>query len=83
MKHPLLTTTQVRQNFFSLLRRVEKGEEVFFVKKGENRVFKISLLKRSKSKRDFVKTIEKIQKIGVKAPPQEVLDEIRGSRFLR
>ncbi len=83
MKQPLLTTTQVRQNFFSLLRRVEKGEEVFFVKKGENRVFKISLLKKNKSKRDFAKLIEKIQKIGVKAPPQEILDKIRGDMFLR
>lgn len=35
MKQVMLTATQVRRNFFPLLKKVEEGEEVFFINKGK------------------------------------------------
>lgn len=79
----LLTATQVRQKFFSLLKKAEKDGEVVFVKKGQEGVFKISLVKKGKSSKNLAGLLKKIQSIGIKAPFKEEFDILRSDRYSR
>lgn len=72
MQQKIFTATQARQKFFDLLRLAEEGVEPVIVKKDRGTEFKLSVVKRRK-KKDKLKILEEMGKIGLKSgTPEEI-----------
>lgn len=65
MAKKIFTATEARQNFFELLKSVEKGQDAIILKKDQGIRFRITLEKPEK-KKDYKKILKEMGQIGLK-----------------
>lgn len=71
----IFTATEARQNFFEILKIVEKGKEAIIVKKDEDKRFKLILAEKEKQP-NKVAIVKKMGKIGLKTMSVRKMKEI-------
>lgn len=74
----VFTATEARQHFFDLLRMAEEGKEPIVVKKDTNSEFRI-IKKAVKKRKDKMKIVEEMGRIGLKTLPIRQMKKILAS----
>lgn len=75
----IVTPTEARRQFFSLLRQIKRGKDVIVSPRHSPILFRISLFK--KSKEDKLAALERMSKIGFKTGPWEEMKKIINTRY--
>lgn len=71
----IYSATEARQNFFTLLKTVQKGQEVIIVKNDDRTRFKLSLVTK-KPKKNLMKIVERMGEIGLETGPWQEMKKI-------